>query len=140
MRDFFRGWRRKVGCVTLVMALAGMALWIRSRIVNDEIGFAANGTQYVVVSSHSQVSAYQSIHLLPNRVVWISQGILPAERTSAWHLNSIRRREQRVATSLRRMIPSRIYTFTYWSLVIPLTLLSAYLLLWKPRKRVKQDA
>jgi hypothetical protein len=30
MRDLFRGWRRKVGCVTLVMALMLIAVWIRS--------------------------------------------------------------------------------------------------------------
>lgn len=28
------------------------------------------------------------------------------------------------------------WTVSYWSLILPLTLLSAYLILWKPRKRV----
>ena len=30
MAAFFHGWRRKTGCVTLMMALLLMALWVRS--------------------------------------------------------------------------------------------------------------
>lgn len=30
MREFFRGWRRKVGCVTLVMACVLTTGWVRS--------------------------------------------------------------------------------------------------------------
>lgn len=30
MHEFFHGWQRKVGCVTLVMALAVCAMWIRN--------------------------------------------------------------------------------------------------------------
>jgi len=30
MRAFFSGWRRKIGCVTLLMALAFMGGWVRS--------------------------------------------------------------------------------------------------------------
>ncbi len=36
MREFFRGWRRKVGCVTLVMACGLMGLWIRSGLMAEE--------------------------------------------------------------------------------------------------------
>jgi hypothetical protein len=35
MSTSFHGWRRKAGCVVLVMALALMALWVRSRSVSD---------------------------------------------------------------------------------------------------------
>ena len=55
MRQICRGWRRKIGLVTLIMAAISMAGWLRSRII------------------------------------------------------------------------------PYWSIVIPLTLLSAYLILWVPR-------
>ena len=30
MREFFRGWRRKIGVVTLLMALVAMGGWVRS--------------------------------------------------------------------------------------------------------------
>ena len=39
MKDFFHGWRRKAGCVTLVMALAVTGAWVRSNIVEDDLSF-----------------------------------------------------------------------------------------------------
>ena len=35
MWEFFKGWRRKVGVVTLVMALVFMVVWIRSGVTHD---------------------------------------------------------------------------------------------------------
>ena len=37
MCHFFCGWRRKVGCVTLVMALAIVGIWIRSFQIHDRL-------------------------------------------------------------------------------------------------------
>lgn len=37
MGEFFRGWRRKVGCLTLVMACLTMGGWIRSLFRTDEV-------------------------------------------------------------------------------------------------------
>ncbi len=37
MGDFFHSWRRKMGCVTLMLALMWMALWMRSRDRFDQI-------------------------------------------------------------------------------------------------------
>src|SRR5437763_11137498 len=37
MRDFFKPCRRKIGVVTLVLACAFMAGWIRSQWIHDEI-------------------------------------------------------------------------------------------------------
>lgn len=37
MWSFFHGWRRKAGVVTLVMALAMAAAWVRSCVVDDLI-------------------------------------------------------------------------------------------------------
>lgn len=35
MGDFFRGWRRKIGLASLVLAAGVLGLWIRSHSVND---------------------------------------------------------------------------------------------------------
>lgn len=37
MREFFTGWRRKAGCITLVMSLALMAASSRSHVIEDLI-------------------------------------------------------------------------------------------------------
>src|SRR5438105_3724804 len=36
MRDFFKGWRRKIGVLTLVMACVCMAAWVRSYSAEDK--------------------------------------------------------------------------------------------------------
>ena len=35
MREFFKNWRRKAGCVTLLVACAVMVAWIRSQNASD---------------------------------------------------------------------------------------------------------
>ena len=35
MREFFRGWKRKLGVVSLVMACVFMAGWVRSSLLTD---------------------------------------------------------------------------------------------------------
>jgi len=39
MLNFFHGWKRKAGCVTLVMACVFAAWWFRSQHVVDVVGF-----------------------------------------------------------------------------------------------------
>ena len=50
MREFFRGWRRKAGCISLVMALALMGVWIRSLSVMD-LAIIAFGQRAVSIGS-----------------------------------------------------------------------------------------
>ena len=53
--DFFRGWRQKIGCVTLVVACGFMGLWIRGHGVKDLYQFGSgHGTTFhtLVLSQH----------------------------------------------------------------------------------------
>ena len=56
MREFFCGWRRKAGCIALVMALALMAGWIRSYTLADWISWADNQHYVVALSKHGEIS------------------------------------------------------------------------------------
>ncbi len=51
MHTVFHGWRRKLGCVTLVMALALTGLWIRSRSTLGEYHLWTQQQTSVVVAS-----------------------------------------------------------------------------------------
>ena len=52
MGEFFSGWRRKVGIVTLLMALVAMAGWVRGRTSFDYFGIHHDAfTETVLVSS-----------------------------------------------------------------------------------------
>ena len=98
MRDFFHGWRRKVGCALLVMAISAMYLWICSYAVPVSFDLVYRYQFYVIESSGGGILWSQ----------WVSDGPDPMQTITA--------------------IP-------YWLLTASLTLLSAYLILWKPRKR-----
>jgi hypothetical protein len=138
MREFFRGWRRKVGCATLVMACLVIALWIRSIYFVDELRlFCGNvcsrnqslelepanwdlefwaSQKWVTYSTDGQPSGYDADtdpHD-PNHIVWYLHmlGIGIGKWPDGWLL-----------------------TIPYWSVVVPLTLLSAFLILSKPRRK-----
>ena len=56
VREFFRGWRRKAGCVTLVMALVCVAGWVRSQMIADSaiVGFGPFGYIHII-SRHGRL-------------------------------------------------------------------------------------
>lgn len=141
MREFFKGWRRKVGCVALVMALALMTGWLRSQFVFDDFNIRA-GT----MNSFSIESKRQSLCFC-----WVqdnSESKSESEITIPFwmtHDPSIRGTEVpldqavgefRWLSNLSDEYPRGIIlSGPYWSVTMPLTLLSAYLLLWNPRQR-----
>lgn len=113
MHEFFHGWQRKVGCVTLVMALAVCAMWIRNSVVSDLF-----------------LIGQVSVHFSRGGVVWsIDDG-------SMWHWGSWEHLPKDWnANGTHLHFGSNTAVVPYWCIVLLLSLLSAYLILWKPRKR-----
>lgn len=159
MREFFRGWRRKVGCVTLVMACALMGLWVRSLTGINVVWFPF-GTQTCVRfgSGEGRISwgkfSEPKLENLPTTIGWgrfseiynfhlptpmgwnLFRG-MPVDHPgwvhwSWWHCGfGMYKAENNPSCPF--MVTELLVP--HWSLVLPLTLLSAYLILWKPRKR-----
>ncbi|MEI8017876.1 MAG: hypothetical protein WCH39_06725 [Schlesneria sp.] len=46
MGNFFQGWRRKTGCVTLVIGLAVIALWLRSLTTFGGVNYSSQFHDY----------------------------------------------------------------------------------------------
>lgn len=112
MRDFFLGWRRKVGCVALGLALIFWCAWVRSTQSADLIKI----NPWMFKSEHGAFS-YQINHRTDRAIYWRTTSI--GQSSSVYgHFGSV--------------IP-------YWCVTVPLTLLSAYLIPWKPRKRTGPD-
>ena len=145
MREFFSGWRRKIGVLTLVMACVLMAGWVKSILAIDiaVIPFQANSA--VTVFSEDQLFGVQyqfeplGLHRT-TRLSWvshatahhISKNLFPDARLT-WHY---RIRGFGCAEYLEiRENGSRLifWLIPYWSIVLPLTLFSAFLLLSKPK-------
>ncbi len=156
MGEFFKGWRRKTGLVTLAMACVLMVAWMRSLLVEDLV-LQVGQSQTYFTSGNGSIQWDQITHTsgqpisdgdaplrweirrLPDhdgvtlpikedRVQWRREGlgfrIVVAEyplypKHSEWTEFQMRRGR---------------WAVSYSSVTIPLTLLSAWLILIKPRK------
>ena len=112
MGDFFKPWRRKIGVLTLVMACFVAAGWVRSFVVEDNFGdiISQNG-----VIKKVEYRSTAGLIVLDNNGNVLSQTIDTSP--TSWE--------------------EPVWRIPYWWIVIPLTLLSAWLLLGK-RRMAKQ--
>lgn len=153
MREFFHGWRRKAGCVALVMACAMMVFWFRSYVVSNAICYLGRDRDHRVALESGHVSWSRSVSdyslegspagpdLRPH---WISFPI-PYEYPDP-EPDVIEYRYQWAGFKVETVVfnyepPARVSALQIpcWSIVLPLTLLSAYLFLWKPRPKPKGE-
>jgi hypothetical protein len=142
MGNFFHGWRRKVGLLTLVMACLFMAGWVRSSIFHDSAGFEEAGRLDALGSYQGRIYMMQIIANGKDRnkpsqskFVWSSVTLSdPRNRMLhlpkiKWHFYGTRMRE--MTDDRLRIVVSEV---SYWLVAIPLTLISLLLFLSKPRK------
>jgi hypothetical protein len=134
MGEFFRGWRRKFGVMAMVMACVFMAAWIRSFTVVDMFEFQRQDSFQSLRSSNGWLGWHNDIALFPRarwesmtldhyQALWIVEtGLVSIETQTARQLDS--------SVSDPILIA---YALPHLSIVLPLTALSAYLLLSKPR-------
>ncbi len=141
MRDFFHGWRRKAGGVSLVMALLLMCGWLRSYSKIDLISFPTGQlTEDSLISGDASLvwerSRFKDLSLVPEFPSWIArccpQGIYGDEMGINWRW---RFAGFGAGDALNDTSWSTLWMTPYWCSTIPLIILSAYLILWKPRKR-----
>jgi hypothetical protein len=124
MGDFFHGWRRKVGCLLLAVAVALTSGWVRSLKVSEMAWCDFYG--------HSVMLAHGN-----GRLQWL--------RSTADPLVSFDYRWKPHADRNRIFLDNPWWkwdqynlTVPYWSLVIPLILVSAWLILTPHRYAPKQ--
>jgi len=119
MSDFFHGWRRKAGCVALVTACVFASGWVRSFWLCDVLSFGQHEFCHVL----GRLSWARLKSKNPDEPVWWSSfEISPAfgSHDRSWRFDS------------------RVWIAPDWSIVIPLTLLSAYLILWPSKRKTAQ--
>ena len=156
MSTYFHGWRRKIGVVSLFLACVYMAGWVRSltdedcfcrvqRLGNTEL-ISADGSigwrQVVLLYSNTSTSMGHPANGYSRRK---SRPIQLFPIVSAYHKwdsdLDFRFAGFAFVSALATWndIRSSIWIIPYWSIVLPLTLLSAWLLLSPPRKRSTVD-
>lgn len=145
MRDFFKPWRRKIGVVTLGMACAFAAMWVRSLFAHDSVGFPLNRSTVIGVlsASNSLIFCIQYREDIGDKwtvTKW-------ATRFDPLDVDGITWFAGLAGFGIGRVIPcqrtsgidSMILTVPYWSLVGLSLLFSPYLLQPEPLAQPKAD-
>ena len=142
--SYFKPWRRKIGVLTLVMACMVTAGWVRSLSTIDMLAFPARLLNYTLVSGEGSfgvtgnfVFNFRQVSRLENgreiKRVEIIRIVKQPNRAEFgwWKFEGVEFRLFRSSSTSDGVIPM----IPYWSIVIPLTVISAYLLLSKPRTK-----
>jgi len=139
MGDYFKPWRRKIGVVTLVMACVFAAGWVRSLTFVEAVDWQIYQSGVILGSIDSHFGLFVVEDGKSNRFSYPEWGtvefrtveeLVSEGGTPVWHWQ---RFGFHVAAIFDRYSVYGLILAPYWSIVIPLTLLSAYLLLSKPR-------
>lgn len=149
MPSYFKPWRRKLGVLTLAMACVFAAGWVRSHAVSDRISIQIDDLGYCFfASSQGYVSwrrTYGGPHDFPvkriawqtfadHKGVWQPAGDL-GDAKVAWRWQAFGFDFGKCGFhSVASYFTYNFAFVPYWSIVIPLTVLSGYLLLSKPRQ------
>lgn len=169
MSEFFKPWRRKAGCLTLVMACMFLVGWVRSGTVDDRVHMRQNDqTLYLLASDPSGligatmwVTGVNSKLPPTSHFGWNSSNwIAPNDWLGSFTAMMLAARYSEIGQSDDSedspvgwnwhwcgfhlhgtsnppgpgMFAVTIVVVPYWSVVLPLMLLSAWLLFSKPRQ------
>lgn len=131
MREFFKGWRRKAGCILLFVACLPTVLWVRSLLLDEGVVDIGTDGRYSISSAAGEIR----IHCLIGkrysldfpRFRWYSIR-LEADRSSVrWGFRrfGFGSGETTGHFGIDRW---QVWTIPYRSLVTPLTVVAALLL------------
>lgn len=130
MRESFNGWRRKVGCITLLLCVLLITTWIRSLVIGDRIWVPAGNRLHEVISADGML-------------YWWAYSETPQPASPKWDAMTFSTPRQGMkALGNHRVFHQKLagsgfaeWTVPYWSIATPLVLLSAYLILVKPQRK-----
>lgn len=126
MKDFFHGWRRKVGCVALVMACTLIGFWTRSQFDADVLCWSVGHETEVVISRDGVLSWWRLATERPVPRFWNPRFV--NQSRDGTHYVAIGDWFVELGAADSCSVP-------YWPFAMPLTLFAAFLILWKPRKQ-----
>ena len=146
MRAFFKGWKRKIGVVALVMACVFMAVWARSLSISDAILIPRTKPEFIRLDSRSGRLSWNNIQnekvTIPT-IIWRTDVIARTDSDVVfdhsnyvyeWRLHWGTIDVGRVHSPGDGRVSASYVIFHYLGFTIPLTLISLWLLLSKTRK------
>lgn len=146
MQEFFRGWKRKFGVVTLMMTCVFAVAWVRSLCLQDMLQFSSGKATMEYFASVDNSLIWQRMHIVDPKVASMTMFHVWKDKYMSLDAHLERRAAQTswygLGFGVGQPPPQlqsdwglrcRYCIIPYWSLVIPLIWLSAWLLLSKPR-------
>ena len=138
MGEYLKGWRRKVGVMTLLMASVFAAGWVRSIFVTDIVTYSINHTYDAYLSTEGRFGFFRQHdeRIINSAPYWESivqfweSGPAPEGIVSERSFSGVW-----CGFAYFKSKTDHAWFIPFWSIVIPLALFSAWLLLSKPRKR-----
>lgn len=121
MREFLRGWQRKAGCLTLLMALAVTGLWMRSWTTSDYFRFQIGDRQHRLSSTKDYGLAWESWNVANP---WNEEVVIDRMGDDS----IVRYRKITHEVPIAKESPHLL-------VVVILLMISACLIFWKPRKQ-----
>lgn len=155
MREFFKGWRRKLGCVLLGVACALTCGWVRSLETYDHVNMNLREWRYAFASIDGRIWLFRTSAVEEGKsTYWFSGAV--SERTTdksgqrrpfdpnrpsyklwlRWEVAGFHLSAGEIQEPVTPVRFTNVLIPYSW-FVIPLTLLSADLLIRKPRKTTK---
>ena len=125
MGEFFRGWRRKAGIVTLFMALMLCCIWVHS-YTEFTLFFFNTGVRKHWISAFKGVISWWSWDVGP-APFWADWIIVQPELVDQFLVIVDGMRSNPVQDNFRS------WDIPFWCIILLLTLVSAFLIFWKPR-------
>ena len=154
MGEYFRGWKRKIGLLVLGLACVLLVWWVRSIRTKDVFQLRVAKTRVCFLTSNKSWIYWQFVReSFPSQLTLQQTTIVgfapPSITLSSWHfVSSADDANQFVVLTTEQLsilvnaqrsyypgLKMEVLGAPYWSLVLPLTALSAYLLLSKPRPK-----
>ena len=134
MSTFFRGWRRKLGCITLVMAVSLFGAWVRSHVMADVINVPTSNALYRLILAQGYLICdyWADGNTVVVDIRFDSYELSVHDPISYFdeygHFVACRS----VVFGSDENGRIRFLCTSCWWIIAPLTLVSAYLILWKP--------
>ena len=155
MSEFFKPWRRKIGVLALLMSCVSIGGWLRSRFTQDTFTMGFGSSSYcklVSVSDRILIANVSMDEKLPIQTVpWTSQ----KPRKNGWEI--VLPLPDRSKLVCMHPFSEDLYStgndemganfisfaikwcqFPYWFVALPLTALSAFLLISRPRQSTQK--
>jgi hypothetical protein len=125
MGEYFKGWRRRLGVVTLVMACVFAAGWVRCSLISEQLQIRISDSTVCAIASGKQ------------SLSWLMYNNAGYSHPIRFYSASPPGKTYSLQTNWPDPNNIHIIRLPYWSIVLPLTLLSAWLLLGKPIELLK---